>query len=510
MSKSPAYLSLVKNAKRSRSADVRASLSHPVIDTDLHTIEFAPIVEEYIEKAGGAKIVDEFRAAVGRGLGYLNNDWYKLTPQERLDRRHPRPTWWTLPTRNTLDLATFSLPSLLAERLEEGGTDYGVVYPNLTLFAIHAGKEDLRRAVIRGLNLYHADQFRAYSDRLTPVAAIPLHTPQEGIEELEFAVKELGLKVAIIPGNLRRPIKDLAARYPAKDHPDLARHLTWLDTFGVDSEHDYDPFWAKAVELKVPLTTHSVGMGWTSRSSVNNYMYNHIGHFASASEALAKSLFFSGVTRRFPEIRFGLLEGGAAFAANLYADLIGHWEKRNGEAVHNYNPDLIDGDLLHTLFTAYGDEQTRARLGSVEDLTARALGVSNARRQPQDPATLDDFAAAGIARIEDIRDRFVPNFYFGAEADDPTIAFALDEKVNPLGARLNAFWASDAGHWDVVDYSEALAQTHDLVQRGTLSERDFRDIVYTHPYNLYAGTNPDFFKGTVLESHAGATAVAAE
>lgn len=510
MSRSPAYLSLVKNHKPSPSAAVRARLPYPVIDTDLHTVEFGPVLEDYIHKVGGSKIVDDFRRSVSRGLGYLNNDWYDLTPQQRLDIRAPRPPWWALPAKNTLDLATFSLPKLLTERLEEGGTDYGVVYPNLTLFAIHVGREDLRRAVSRAINLYHADIFRPYADRLTPVAAIPLHTPQEGIEELEFAVNELGLKVAIIPGNVRRPIKALADKYPASEHPELARHLTWLDTFGIDSAHDYDPFWAKAVELKVPLTTHSVGMGWTSRSTVNNYMYNHIGHFASASEALAKSLFLSGVTRRFPELRFGLIEGGAAWASNLYADLVGHWEKRNGETIQNYNPDLIDGDLLYSLYQAYADDASRAKLGDRDQVLAGALGASNGRRLPQNPAELDDFRAADISKIEDIRDRFIPNFFIGSEADDPVVAHALNAKVNPLGARINAFWASDAGHWDVAEYSNALSDTWNLVERGVLTEDDFRDLVFTNPYKLYSEANPDFFKGTAVESQLAPLAAAAE
>ena len=38
-----------------------------------------------------------------------------------------------------------------------------------------------------------------------PVAGIPLHTPQEGIEELEFAVKTLGLKV--IPWTVNNPVE---------------------------------------------------------------------------------------------------------------------------------------------------------------------------------------------------------------------------------------------------------------------------------------------------------------
>src|SRR5262249_28164245 len=155
---------------------------------------------------------------------------------------------------------------------------------------------------------------------------------------------------------------------------------------GLDSEHDYDPFWARAVALKTVLTTHSAGMGWTSRSSYSTYMYNHIGHFASASEALAKSLFFSGVTRRFPDLRVGFLEGGAAWGATLYADLVGHWEKRSGAAVQNYNPDLIDAKLLYALYQQYGGDEVRERLGDIQQVLGGALGVSNnSRRQPQDP-----------------------------------------------------------------------------------------------------------------------------
>ena len=35
-----------------------------------------------------------------------------------------------------------------------------------------------------------------------------------------------------------------------------------------------------------------------------------MAYFASAGEAMAKALFFGGVTRRFPELNFAFLEGG--------------------------------------------------------------------------------------------------------------------------------------------------------------------------------------------------------
>ena len=37
--------------------------------------------------------------------------------------------------------------------------------------------------------MYIAHQFGEFSDRMTPAAAIPMHTPQEAIDELEYAVK---------------------------------------------------------------------------------------------------------------------------------------------------------------------------------------------------------------------------------------------------------------------------------------------------------------------------------
>jgi hypothetical protein len=39
--------------------------------------------------------------------------------------------------------------------------------------------------------------------------------------------------------------------------PQAARYSYWIDTFGLDSEYDYDPVWAKCVELGVSPTFHS-------------------------------------------------------------------------------------------------------------------------------------------------------------------------------------------------------------------------------------------------------------
>ncbi|MBM3947148.1 MAG: hypothetical protein FJ315_07115 [SAR202 cluster bacterium] len=119
--------------------------------------------------------------------------------------------------------------------------------------------------------------------------------------------------------------------------------------------------------------------------------------------------------------------------------------------------------------------------------------------RPQPPEQLDDFAACGIQRAEDIHSLFVSPFYFGCEADDVFNAWAFNTSVNPFGARLQAIFGSDIGHWDVPDMREVVAEAYELVERGQVTEDDFRDFVFGNAVSFFAGTNPDFFKGTRVE-----------
>jgi predicted TIM-barrel fold metal-dependent hydrolase len=478
-------------AQASKSAATRARLNHPVIDSDGHTVEFQPAVMDYIKQVGGARMVarykSEWNSFSGGSWGNLFG-WDRLSPAERHDQRATRSPWWAVPTKNTLDRATATLPRLLYERLDEIGMDFTVLYPSIGLLPPHLEDEELRRAVCRAFNTFYADTYREYADRMTPVAIIPMHTPQEAIEELEYAVKELGMKAIMMAGHVRRPIPAVA-----RTAPEVSRYAFWLDTFGLDSAYDYDPVWAKCVELKVPPTFHSPAMGWGSRTSISNYMYNHIGHFAAAGEALCKALFMGGVTRRFPTLKFAFLESGVGWACGLYADMIGHWEKRNPQGLENYNPVNLNKELLLDLYQRYGGKLVEGRLDRLGENTG-PLAASKV-----DPARLDDWALCHIEKAEDIHDLFVPNFYFGCEADDPMNACAFNPKVNPFGARLKAVFSSDIGHWDVPDMTEVVAEAYELVEKGMITEEDFRDFMFTNPASLWTEMNPEFFQGTLVE-----------
>jgi hypothetical protein len=103
----------------------------------------------------------------------------------------------------------------------------------------------------------------------------------------------------------------------------------------------------------------------------------------------------------------------------------------------------------------------------------------------------------------------VPHFYFGCEADDPITAWAFDTRKNLYGAKLNAIFSSDIGHWDVVDMREVTSEAYELVEHGLLNEDEFRDFTFTNTARMWGSMNPDFFKGTVVESEA-AKVLAAE
>jgi hypothetical protein len=239
-----------------------------------------------------------------------------------------------------------------------------------------------------------------------------------------------------------------------------------------------------------------VGYGWGSRATPTNYVHNHLGNFASSADAVCRGLFLGGVPKRFPTLTFAFMEGGVAWARTLYCDLLSHWEKRNWEAVQKYNPAAIDRNVFLDLSQRYGGKLLEGRAEEV----LRSYQIFMSRGE--DPALLDEWAPSGIQSPEEIRDIFTQQFYFGCEGDDPLNALAFDAKGSPFNATLYAIYGSDLGHWDVPDMSDAAHEAYELVEKGLLSEADFRDMVFTSPVKFWTSTNRNFFQGTVVEKAA--------
>jgi predicted TIM-barrel fold metal-dependent hydrolase len=465
----------------SSTSEIHARLSHPVIDIDGHMAEHLPTLAPYLEHEGLSLDHPSLRRLIPP-YGGSDQTWHTQTPAERAATRTPRGPWWSTPAGRTIDLATALFPELLYERLDELGIDFGVVYPSLGLVFLHTPDDRYRRGTCRALNRANAETFAGLADRLTPVAAIPMHTPEEALAELEYAVGELGFKAVLCAGYVQRPFAALAGK-----DAEVSDYAFWLDQFGLDSQYDYDPVWARAQELGVSIAFHSGFIGMTPYRSISSYVYNHISMLAEGQQSLAKSLFLGGVTRRFPQMNFAFLEGGVAWAASLYCDLIGHWEKRNlGALRRNLDPALVDRKLIAEMMARYAPDASMA-------------GSHLTRRPPEPAEMLDEWASCAIETAHDITRLFVDRFYFGCEADDPLTSMAFNTRVNPFGAELNAMMGSDISHWDVPDMTEVLEEAWEMVARGWIDKQAFRKFTFTNPVRFYTGTNPAFFKGTVVE-----------
>jgi len=113
------------------------------------------------------------------------------------------------------------------------------------------------------------------------------------------------------------------------------------------------------------------------------------------------------------------------------------------------------------------------------------------------PDQPDEFAAMGVSGKADIVRLFADSFYFGCEADDRGMVTAFLPS-NPGGARLRAVLGSDIGHWDVTDIAGVVAEAHELVEKGFLTDEQWRQIVFDNPVEMLTRVNPDFFVGTAV------------
>jgi len=467
----------VSGARAASAAGIRAGLDHPVVDADGHVIEYWPALDRALVAEG---IEGGFAAFLQTANFDGSRTWQQLTPEERLRQRAYRSPWWGFPN-DARDLATATAPRLLHERLDELGIDLAVCYPSVGLQLMAQRDERMRRLGSRAYNRYVARLFEDVADRLIPVAVIPTVTPEEALEELDFAVSELGLRAAVIGG------------FAARRFDDASEHAFWIDGLGLDSLYDYDPLWQRLVELGVVASFHSGSMGWSGRRSTTNFSYNHMGNFAGASEATAKSLFFGGVLHRFPALRAAFLEGGVAWAIQLLVGLAEHFEKRGPKGLLDRDPSRIDGALYDALLARHASE-----LEPAGDF---------GRRLPQllaTPDVVNDFEAAGIRGVDDISRQIALQCHFGCEADDPMAGLAYDAKRLPGALPLRPIFSSDIGHWDVAHMHEVLPEAHEHLERGWMDKSQFRGFVCDNAVRMYREANPDFFRGTLLERYAPA------
>ena len=254
---------------------------------------------------------------------------------ERRARRAAQQGWWSFPTANTVDRATSLFPRLLYERLDELGLDFAVLYPTGALGIAFNPDLETRRATCRAFNTYFADEFG------------PLRRPDDAGGGDSDGHARGGNRGAGIRGRATgaqgrgdgQPDAASDSGGRAQKCPEAARCASWLRPDRTRQRlHDYDPVWAKCQELGVAPTFHSGSRGVRAADLADQFRLQPYWPFRRRRRGGVQGPVHGRSDAALPDLKFAFLEGGVGWACNLYADLIGHWKKRNLERWPTVNP----------------------------------------------------------------------------------------------------------------------------------------------------------------------------
>jgi predicted TIM-barrel fold metal-dependent hydrolase len=214
-----------------------------------------------------------------------------------------------------------------------------VLYPSQGLFYFKVANSQLMSAIFRTYNDWLAEFCSSAPDRLKSIAMINLDDVQQGIQELERTAK-LGFAGAMI------------TEYPPEDR----RY----------DGAEYEPFWAAAQALNMPLSLHTA----TRRQGLSSGMAQRTVRDASrrATKAFLPAtsicdMMFSGVFERYPALQVVVVEFELAWVPYLLNTMDYTYRERHEEAAYRFQDGLRPSDFFHRqVFLSFQEDAVGIRL----------------------------------------------------------------------------------------------------------------------------------------------------
>ena len=188
------------------------------------------------------------------------------------------------------------------EALDAGGMSISVLYPTLGLMMAFLRDAEWAVALSRAYNTMLYKELTSQSKRLKAVALLPLQDPAAAAVELERAVGELGAVGGMLSA----------------------------DGYYLLGHKRFDPIYATAQRLGVPLGVHAAGtdMGAAGGEPFPKFIQAHTCSHALAQMRQFTSMMFDGVPVRFPELTLAFLEAGSGWVPYFLQRMDEEWEKR--------------------------------------------------------------------------------------------------------------------------------------------------------------------------------------
>lgn len=202
-------------------------------------------------------------------------------------------------------------PGDWVEFMDEVGIEAAVLYPTAGLAVGQIKNRDWAVTMCRAYNDWLADTYMRATTRLKGVALLPLQEPEAAQAELRRAVLELGMPGALLPS------------------AGLTGHL---------GSPEYWPVYQAADRLGCALAVHGGCHNNLGLDELNAFVPVHaLGHPFGLMVSFA-ALVFNKAFDRFPNVRWGFLEGGVGWIPFVLERF-----NRSYETFFDHNP---SGDIL--------------------------------------------------------------------------------------------------------------------------------------------------------------------
>jgi predicted TIM-barrel fold metal-dependent hydrolase len=198
-----------------------------------------------------------------------------------------------------------------------------VIYPSQGLFYFRVKDTPLMSAIFRAYNDWLADFCATDPARLKGIAMVNVDDVGDGVAELERCARKgfAGAMITEFPHEHRR-----------YDHP------------------DYEPFWAAAEDLGMPLSLHTATRREGKIRGAGPKTLRDATSRSTKAFYPAMSLcdmIFSGVFERHPRLMLAIVEFELSWVPNILAAMDYTYRERVEEAIHRFKGDVRPSDFFH-------------------------------------------------------------------------------------------------------------------------------------------------------------------
>ena len=219
------------------------------------------------------------------------------------------------------------IPEEYLKDLDLDGVDVGIIYPTVSFILYgHVQDGELLSASFRVYNDWLSEFCSVNPKRLAGIAVINLDDVEDGVGELERCRKMGGFVGALITV-----------------YPPAGRRY---------NSPEYEPFWAAAQDLEMPLGLHAAsnrrgsGEAFQGRDGVEARPAHTVNMDYGVRMSLA-DMIYSGVFERYPKLQAGSVEHELAWAPHFLDRLDFNYTQRGiNQKVARFKDEMMPSDFF--------------------------------------------------------------------------------------------------------------------------------------------------------------------